>query len=704
MRTRKLPTYAVASFAFLLFQGTATDSQPLGCGGSPPCSCSYRSAFDLCVTCCGDTGQAICPTSPACKPGLHYDGSTAHCEQPCSWGTSSFGNCCGDVGQVICDVLSGYGSCMPGLHYDGSTAHCELPCSWGTSSFGNCCGDVDQPWCDVLSGYDACMDGLAQGIGNCRTPRVAGESCGPDYPCKDGTGCTLTVVGGSLGYQCVLDEGTDVVGDPDVCKAFYSSDLSTGAANADLVLNFGWGANAVAGVGATIEEGVFYTQDGKYGCYITNCYGYESNLGVSAYVASGQTLTFDDFKGHSFVFNELAGIDVVSFIASQGWNSHDDFAAGKEPVSSGEAVAFGLDVIPISVGASECDTVTQVVVGEDTPSPPVALCRAVSVAADATCVASASVDAGSYSATAGNSVTLTQSPAGPYAIGVTPVTLTATDSNGKTATCSGSVEVRDLTPPTLACPASLTADSAPGRCEAEVAYPTPSASDFCSAVSAASDPPSGSTFPVGTTTVSAQATDGHDNTSTCAFTVTVRDAEPPVLAAPPDQVLDATGPDGAVVTYDPFQAADNCAVVSTTSAPASGSTFAIDAPGEVTLVTGVATDAAGNVGTASFSVHVKGAGEQIEDLLVLVEGLSHHEELEQDVLHARRALDSGRTGRACNALGEVLEELSEDGDRREDACEPTPSAAIVGAVTRIRAVLACPSGECPDDDLVARSP
>jgi hypothetical protein len=43
------------------------------------------------------------------------------------------------------------------------------------------------------------------------------------------------------------------------------------------------------------------------------------------------------------------------------------------------------------------------------------------------------------------------------------------------------------------------------------------------------DHPSGSSFPVGTTTVHATATDAAGNSSTCSFTVTVNDITPPVI-------------------------------------------------------------------------------------------------------------------------------------------------------------------------------
>ena len=58
---------------------------------------------------------------------------------------------------------------------------------------------------------------------------------------------------------------------------------------------------------------------------------------------------------------------------------------------------------------------------------------------------------------------------------------------------------------------------------AVVSYPAVTASDSCSlSVSVVSGPPSGSVFPVGTTTVNATADDGNGHAASCSFHVTVR--------------------------------------------------------------------------------------------------------------------------------------------------------------------------------------
>lgn len=83
------------------------------------------------------------------------------------------------------------------------------------------------------------------------------------------------------------------------------------------------------------------------------------------------------------------------------------------------------------------------------------------------------------------------------------------------------------------------------------------------------------------------------------------DAIAPVLdGTPQDLVLEATGPSGAVANYTVPTATDNLdGSVPVTCAPASGSTFPVGA----TTVECSATDSAGNVGTAQFTVTVTAA-------------------------------------------------------------------------------------------------
>ena len=110
-------------------------------------------------------------------------------------------------------------------------------------------------------------------------------------------------------------------------------------------------------------------------------------------------------------------------------------------------------------------------------------------------------------------------PGSTFNIGTTVVLCSTLDLNGDIVSCAFPVNVTDDEAPSINCPADMTVASDPGSCGAIVNFTT-SATDNCSATVICS-PPSGSFFPVGTTTVNCTATDPAGNTATCAFDVTV---------------------------------------------------------------------------------------------------------------------------------------------------------------------------------------
>jgi len=107
-------------------------------------------------------------------------------------------------------------------------------------------------------------------------------------------------------------------------------------------------------------------------------------------------------------------------------------------------------------------------------------------------------------------------------------TFTATDGATNTASASQTITVIDNTPPTISCPANITVNAISGTCAAPASFIV-TATDNCSAATVTTDHLSGSSFPVGTTTVHATATDAAGNSSNCSFTVTVKDIDPPVI-------------------------------------------------------------------------------------------------------------------------------------------------------------------------------
>jgi hypothetical protein len=167
---------------------------------------------------------------------------------------------------------------------------------------------------------------------------------------------------------------------------------------------------------------------------------------------------------------------------------------------------------------------------------------------------------------------------------------------------AGAVYVIDKTPPVVSVPANQVVE-ATGPTGAAVTYPAATAVDTVDGpLTASCTPPSGSTFPLGTTTVTCSATDTAGNSGTASFTVKVEDTTPPSVSVPANQVVEATGPTGAIVTYPAAAAVDAVDGPLTAScAPPSGATF----PLGMTTVTCSATDAHGNTGTASFIVKVQ---------------------------------------------------------------------------------------------------
>lgn len=164
---------------------------------------------------------------------------------------------------------------------------------------------------------------------------------------------------------------------------------------------------------------------------------------------------------------------------------------------------------------------------------PVVSCTGLTRPADGTgkaAVSAAEVGAGS-SDPENDQFTLSLSPAGPYSVGTTIVTLTATDSGGASSTCSAAITVKDVTPPAISgVPANMTIE-ATGASGSAAAWAAPTALDNVDgAVGVACSPASGSAFPFGATAVTCSATDAAGNPSSASFTVTVKDTIAPAIS------------------------------------------------------------------------------------------------------------------------------------------------------------------------------
>ncbi len=188
-----------------------------------------------------------------------------------------------------------------------------------------------------------------------------------------------------------------------------------------------------------------------------------------------------------------------------------------------------------------------------------------------------------------------------FPLGTTPVTCSATDAAGNTGSATFEVTVRDTIAPEVTVPDTIIAE-ATGPSGAVVTYMTSVADAVNPNLVASCAPSSGETFPSGSTSVTCTATDAAGNTGSASFNVTVRDTTPPTLNLPENIFVDATGPEGAVVTYIAGGTDIVDGKVPASCAPVSGTVF----PLGTTTVTCTVSDNAGNTSDAeSFAVAVE---------------------------------------------------------------------------------------------------
>lgn len=149
-----------------------------------------------------------------------------------------------------------------------------------------------------------------------------------------------------------------------------------------------------------------------------------------------------------------------------------------------------------------------------------------------------------------------------------------------------------------------------------------------------------------------------------------RDAVPPTLVLSPDIAVDGSSGAGSVVEYTVGATDDIDPSPVVGCAPASGSTFPI---GDTT-VNCSARDAAGNVTSGTFAVHVRGATEQLDRLVTAVRRLGLPYGLENSLLVKLDARELAAFVREVDA-------------QTGKAIAPLDAADLVARVERIEAVL-----------------
>jgi hypothetical protein len=255
-------------------------------------------------------------------------------------------------------------------------------------------------------------------------------------------------------------------------------------------------------------------------------------------------------------------------------------------------------------------------------------------------------------------------------------------SAGRTAAaCVGDCDLKVAVHP------NITGVNATSPAGAVVTYTTPAVTDeetplppvICA-------PVSGSTFKIGTTTVTCTATSAEDANSpaTSTFTVTVLDNDLK-LATHANITVDATSPAGAVVTYTTPAATDEDAAP-VTCAPASGATFKIG----TTTVTCTATSAddLNNPVHTTFTVTVRGASAQLAALLAKVQAanIDLGNSLTAKLENAQDRLTAGQTNAACGLLTAFVNETEAQMGKE---IPNSVATAWMKSATQIMNVLGC---------------
>ncbi len=187
------------------------------------------------------------------------------------------------------------------------------------------------------------------------------------------------------------------------------------------------------------------------------------------------------------------------------------------------------------------------------------------------------------------------------------VKLTKCSNAGNITTDEWCLTGLNLSSLAITCPANISVNSSLGSNGTVVTYVAATATSTCTVgtttITRTSGLASGSTFPVGTSQVCFNATDGCGNTENCCFSVTVNSALG--ITCPATVTVNAVpGATGAVATYSTPTTSTNCATgtitLNRTSGLASGSTF----PVGTTQVCYSATNGCGATANCCFNVVV----------------------------------------------------------------------------------------------------
>ena len=260
-----------------------------------------------------------------------------------------------------------------------------------------------------------------------------------------------------------------------------------------------------------------------------------------------------------------------------------------------------LTVTDNNENSSSC---TATVTVEDNVAPE-AICQDATVQLDASgngSITTGDIDNGSNDACGIASLNLDDTDFTCADVGPNTVTLTVTDNNGNSSSCTASVTVEDNVDPTAICQDVTVQLDASGNGSITTGDIDNGSNDACGIASLNLDNTDFTCADVGANTVTLTVTDNNENSSTCTATVTVEDnVDPTALCQDATVQLDATG-NGSITANDiDTESNDACGIASLTVAP---DAFTCTDVGENT-VTLTVTDNNGNSSSCTATVTVE---------------------------------------------------------------------------------------------------
>ncbi len=264
--------------------------------------------------------------------------------------------------------------------------------------------------------------------------------------------------------------------------------------------------------------------------------------------------------------------------------------------------------LTITDSAEQSASCTATVLVQDNIAP-TALCQNVTVQLNASgqgTISSEDVDNGSSDACGLNPLALSQTEFDCTDVGINSVTLTATDNNGNSSSCTASVNVQDNMAPTALCQNVTVQLDASGNASTTATAVDNGSNDACGIASLALSQTEFDCTDVGINSVTLTATDSNGNSSTCTASVNVQDnIAPTALCQNLTLYLDESGMASIPITIGTNAvdngSSDNCGIASF----ALGQTdFDCSDVGN-NLVMLTVTDVNGNVGDCMANIMVQ---------------------------------------------------------------------------------------------------